>query len=346
MNAEHPFGNRGARLVPRPPDDARLFDACGRLVKSLRISVTDRCNLRCTYCLPRAVRFGSTAELLSFDDIVRVVRAACRLGIAHVRLTGGEPLVRPDIPELVARLKRETGVREVALTTNGVLLERHVDALAKAGLDRLTVSVDSLRPERFRAITCLGSLHDVWRGIRQAAEAGLRPLKINVLVLRGMNDDEIDAWVDLTREHDLVVRLLELMPVGEGASAELAQRYVDLTAVRRRLATEFTMVPVEGLPGNGPARYWRVPGAVGVVGFITPISDGYCGSCSRFRLTATGDLRPCLAHELSVPLRAAIRAGDDARIEAGFASAAAMKPVGHAWSDGTVTQIRMSRIGG
>lgn len=337
MNGEH---------APRDIGNATLVDVCGRLVKSLRISVTDRCNLRCTYCLPRAVRFGRTDELLAFDDIVCVVRAACRLGIDHVRLTGGEPLVRPGVPELVARLKRETNIREVALTTNGVLLERHVDALAKAGLDRLTVSLDSLRPERFRAITCSSSIDGVWRGIRQAAEAGLRPLKINVLLLRGMNDDEIDAWVDLTRDHDLVVRFLELMPVGEGASAELARRYVDLTQVRRRLATEFAIVPVEGPPGNGPARYWRVPGAAGVVGFITPISDGYCASCSRFRLTATGDLRPCLAHELSVPLRDAIRARDGARIEAGFASAAALKPVGHAWSDGGVTKIRMSRIGG
>ena len=326
--------------------NATLVDTCGRLVKSLRISVTDRCNLRCTYCLPRAVRFARTEDLLSFDDLVHVVRAACRLGIGHVRLTGGEPLVRPGVPELVARLKRETGIREVALTTNGVLLERHVDALEQAGLDRLTVSVDSLRPERFRAITCLGSIDDVWRGIRRAAEAGLRPLKINVVVLRGMNDDEIDAWVDLTRDHDLVVRFLELMPVGEGASAALAQRYVDLTQVRRRLATALGIVPVEGVPGNGPARYWRVPGAVGVVGFITPISDSYCASCSRFRLTATGDLRPCLAHEWSVPLRDAIRARDDACIEAGFASAAALKPAGHAWSDGGVTKTRMSRIGG
>ncbi len=326
--------------------NAKLVDTCGRLVKSLRISITDRCNLRCTYCLPGAVRFGPPGDLLSFDDLVCMVRAACRLGIDHVRLTGGEPLVRPDVPDLVRRLKSETSIREVALTTNGILLDRHADALAAAGLDRLTVSVDSLRPERFRAITCLGSADEVWRGIRRAARAGLRPLKINVLVLRGMNDDEIDAWVDLTRDHDLVVRFLELMPVGEGASADLAQRYVDLTQVRRRLAREFAIEPVQGLPGNGPARYWRLPGAAGVLGFITPISDGFCASCSRFRLTATGELRPCLAHDLGVPLRDAIRARDLAAVEAGFARAAALKPAGHAWADGAVTQIRMSRIGG
>lgn len=338
MNAEH-----GSRLAGQPG----LVDNCGRLVRSLRISVTDRCNLRCAYCLPHGSGgFERGEELLSFDDILCVARAACRLGIDRVRLTGGEPLVRPGIPELVGRLKRETNVSEVALTTNGILLERHVEALARAGLDRLTVSVDSLQPERFRAITCFGSIDDVWRGVRVAAEAGLRPLKINVLVLRGVNDDEIDAWVDLTRDHDLVIRFLELMPVGEGGSAELAGRYVDLTEVRVRLTAQFGLVPIEGIPGNGPARYWHVPGGAGAVGFITPISDAYCDTCSRFRLTSTGDLRPCLAYDLSVPLRDAIRARDDARIEAGFAQAGALKPVGHAWRDGGVTKIRMSRIGG
>lgn len=330
-----------------PVAKAGLVDTCGRLVRSLRISVTDRCNLRCTYCLPLGIHeFGKTEDLLSFDDLVQVVRVACRLGVDHVRLTGGEPLVRPNLPELVERLKRETTVREVALTTNGVLLERNVVALAKAGLDRLTVSVDSLKPDRFRTITCFGSIDDVWRGVRSAAEAGLRPLKINVLVLRGVNEDEIDSWVELTRDHDLVIRFLELMPVGEGGSAELAQKYVDLTAVRHRLMTAFAIAPIEGVTGNGPARYWRVPGAVGVVGFITPISAGYCDTCSRFRLTATGELRPCLAHELSVPLRDAIRGRDDAAIEAAFYRASALKPAGHTWRRGGLTQIRMSRIGG
>ncbi|MEP7381124.1 MAG: GTP 3',8-cyclase MoaA [Gemmatimonadota bacterium] len=335
------------RAAPLRARASTCVDACGRLVKSLRISVTDRCNLRCVYCLPQGSGdFARAGVTLSFDDIVRVVRVACRLGIDCVRLTGGEPLVRRGIPELVARLKRETPVQEVAMTTNGVLLDRHVHALADAGLDRLTVSIDSLHADRFRAITCLGSVDDVWRGVRMAAEAGLRPLKINVLVLQGINDDEVDAWLDLTRQHDLVIRLLELMPVGEGASAELARRYVDLTQVRQRLTREFGLLPLDGIPGHGPARYWRVPGAPGVVGFITPISDGYCDTCSRFRLTATGDLRPCLAHDTSVSLGDCIRAGDEAGIEAGFLTAAALKPKGHAWRDGEVTQIRMSRIGG
>lgn len=324
-----------------------LIDTCGRVVKSLRVSVTDRCNLRCTYCLPGgSVGFERGEDLLSFDDLVCVVRAACRLGIDHVRVTGGEPLVRPGVTQLVARLKRETDVREVAMTTNGVLLERHVAALAEAGLDRLTVSIDSMQPDRFRGITAMGCLDDVWRGVRLAAEVGLRPLKINVLVLRGMNDDEVDAWVELTREHDLVVRFLELMPIGEAGGVRLARQYVDLTKLRQRITADFGVVPTRGPGGNGPARYLRIPGAAGVIGFITPMSDGYCDTCSRFRLTATGDLRPCLAHELSVPLRELARARDVAGLEAAFARAAALKPRGHAWNSGAVTQIRMSRIGG
>ncbi len=329
------------------PERRAVFDSCGRLVKSLRVSVTDRCNLRCTYCLPSgSTGFRQREELLGFDEIVRVVRCAAELGIDRVRITGGEPLVRHGVPGLIARLKRETRVAEVALTTNGVLLGRHVDALVEAGLDRLTVSADSLRPERYHSITGLDLMDDVWAGIRRAAKAGLRPLKINVLVLKGVNDDEIDTWAELTRQHDLVVRFLELMPIGEGAAGELAGRYVNLTDVRRRLEAELSIEPVPGPGGNGPARYWRLPDGAGVLGFITPLSEHYCDTCSRFRLTATGELRPCLAHELSVPLTEAIAARDDLQIKAGFLQAAALKPAGHGWNEGQVTKIRMSNIGG
>jgi cyclic pyranopterin phosphate synthase len=332
------------RVVSPGEAPAVLHDACGRLVQSLRVSVTDRCNLRCSYCLPGRVQdFDDPARLLDFDGIVRAVRVACSLGIDRVRLTGGEPLVRPRVCELVARLKRETPVREVAMTTNGVLLARHVPELVAAGLDRLTVSLDSLRAERFRSITRFGKLDDVWRGIEQAAQAGLRPLKINVLVLAGTNDDELDAWAELTRSHDLVVRLLELMPIGVAGNTG---GYVDLTRVRQRLAEEQGLRPVAGPGGNGPARYFQLPGALGTLGFITPISEHYCDGCSRFRLTARGELRPCLAHDLHVPLADAIRRGDDEAIAAGFREAAARKPRGHAWDTGAATLTRMSRLGG
>ncbi len=324
-----------------------LVDSCGRRLKSLRVSVTDRCNLRCAYCLPEGSRgFCAREETLSFDEIVRVVRVASRLGVDHIRITGGEPLLRPRVAELIGRLRAETTAREVALTTNGVLLARHAEALAAAGLDRLTVSADSLRPDRFLAITGRGRLDEVWEGIRLAAAAGLRPIKINVVVLRGMNEDEIDAWAELTRGNDLIVRFLELMPIGEGAAAGIAGRFVDLSEQRRRLESRLGIVRIEGPKGNGPARYWQIPGAKGVLGFITPLSQSYCDTCSRFRLTARGELRPCLAYEQSVPLAEAARAGDEPAIEAGLRRAAAIKPAGHAWRDGQITHTRMSGIGG
>lgn len=327
--------------------EGRLVDGFGRTLKSLRVSVTDRCNLRCTYCLPEDSKdFGHSKDYLSFDDIVRLVQASCRLGVDRVRITGGEPLLRPNVTELVARLKRETAVRDLAMTTNGILLARHANELAQAGLDRLTVSADSLSPERFEKITRWGALNDVWEGVRKAAEAGLRPVKINVVVLRGMNDDEVDSWVELTRDHDLIVRFLELMPIGEGAQPQNAERFVNLVEVRDRLKSTFGLVPADGPGGNGPARYWQVPDSKGVVGFITPMSESYCDTCSRLRITATGELRPCLAYDIGVSLREALQSGDDAAVDAGFRHAAEIKPEGHAWRSGQITQIRMSGIGG
>lgn len=225
--------------MTREPSQAAeppLVDAWGRVVKSLRVSVTDRCNFRCTYCLPNEkASFWKRSEILSFDQIVEIVACASRLGVDRIRITGGEPLLRPKLAELIARLKAETKVPDIALTTNGALLERHAESLAEAGLDRLTVSADSLRPERYRAMTRTGLLSDLWAGVRRAATLGFQPIKINVLVLEGMNDDEIDAWVRLALDHDLVVRFLELMPIGEGARKGLAERYVNLTSIRYRL---------------------------------------------------------------------------------------------------------------
>lgn len=324
-----------------------LVDRFGRTLESLRVSVTDRCNLRCSYCLPEGSNdFGPTNEYLSFDEIVRLVRTMCRLGVDRVRITGGEPLLRPGLPELIARLKQETAVRDLAMTTNGVLLSRHADELARAGLDRLTVSADSLGPERFEKITRWGRLDDVWAGVKKAAAAGLRPVKINVVVLRGMNDDEIDEWVRLTADHELSVRFLELMPIGEGAKAGNRERYVNLSDVRRRLEATLGLLPANGPRGNGPARYFQLPGGRGTVGFITPMSESYCDTCSRLRVTATGELRPCLAYDLGVSLRDALRANDEAAVEAGIRRAVEIKPEGHAWRSGQVTRIRMSGIGG
>jgi cyclic pyranopterin phosphate synthase len=265
-----------------------------------------------------------------------------------VRVTGGEPLLREDLPTLVRMIRARTGVRDISLTTNGVLLDRHAEALARAGLDRVNISLDSLEPGRFAEITRFGALDDVWRGVRAADDAGLRPIKINTLLLDGFNDDEIDAWLDLTRERDITVRFMELMPMGRDALADVGD-YLDLTALRERLERTHGLRPArpgEAHIGNGPARYWRLPGARGTVGFITPISHGYCGTCSRLRMTCTGELRACLAHDRHVGLAHAARRGDDDAIEAALRWAVGDKPFGHHWPDGQHTDTGMSELGG
>lgn len=324
-----------------------LIDGFGRRVNYLRVSVTDRCNLRCDYCMPvDGATPYITKDILSFEEIVRTVRVANRLGIDRVRITGGEPLLRRDLPELVRMLKHETDLVELAMTTNGLLLGRNADALAASGLDWVNVSLDSLRPDRFQRITHFGVLEKVWAGIRRAAAAGLHPIKINTLILEDFNTDEVDQWVALTVDHDLVVRFLELMPIGEAVRLRSLGGFANLTAIRERLVAQYGLVPSHPGRGNGPARYWKVPGARGMIGFITPVSDRYCDTCSRFRLTSDGDLRPCLAYDDHIALGAAIRHGDEAAIEAGFREAARAKPRGHHWEVGQTTSGLMWKVGG
>jgi len=325
----------------------RLQDRFGRVINYLRISVTDRCNLRCQYCMPpEGVEFQPKREILTFEEIVRAVQVANELGIDRARLTGGEPLIRKGLPRLVKMLKRETDLKELAMTTNGLLLSRYAEELAAAGLDRVNVSVDSLDPERFREITRFGDLERVWEGIERAAQAGIQPVKINTLVLQGFNDDELEGWVERTLDHPLIVRFLELMPIGEAVRLNGLGRFCDLTERREMLMERYGLVPAQPPKGNGPARYWKVPGAEGLIGFITPISDRYCDTCSRIRLTSRGDLRPCLAYDLHVRLGEAIRRGDARAIRAGFLRAAEIKPQGHRWQRGQVTHTVMSSLGG
>ncbi|GAB4572351.1 MAG: GTP 3',8-cyclase MoaA [Anaerolineae bacterium] len=324
-----------------------LFDQFGRRVNYLRISVIDRCNLRCNFCMPlHGLKFYSENALLSFDDLIFTLQTVGELGIDRVRLTGGEPLLRPNLPELIARIKAETGVRQVSMTTNALLLARHAEALVASGLDWINVSLESLDPERYHAITRFGMLETVWEGIRAVASAGLPLIKINTLIMKDINDDEFEAWIDLIRDHDLVVRFLEVMPIGEMVNLGGMARYVNLTEVRERLAVQYGLEPIALAKGNGPARYWKVPGAKGKLGFITPISDRYCDTCSRFRLTAVGDLRPCLAFDTQVSLGEAIRNRDAEAVIAGFRRAAALKPAGHHWEVGQVTATGMSNLGG
>ncbi len=324
-----------------------LRDRYGRRVNYLRISVTDRCNLRCHYCMPlHDLQFHKKDEILSFEEIVHTVQIANRLGIDRARLTGGEPLVRRDLPLLIKMLRAETALKELSLTTNGLLLERNAEALAASGLDWINVSLDSLRPDRFKRITRFGLLETVWAGLKRAAEVGLKPIKINTLILKGFNEDEIEEWLEITMSHELVVRFLELMPIGEGANLTHLGSFANLAEIRDVLVRRHSLQPAKPGRGNGPARYWRAPGAKGMIGFITPISEKYCDTCNRFRLTANGEIRPCLAYDVHVKLLDAIKAGDEEAIRAGFLEAAQMKPEGHHWEVGQETRTLMSSLGG
>ena len=332
-----------------------VIDLFGRTVDYLRISVTDRCNLRCVYCLPaRGIRRNARAELLSIAEIVHVVEAAAQLGVRRIRLTGGEPLVRPDIVGLVRALAQVPNIEDISLTTNGMLLERLAGPLAEAGLRRVNVSLDTLNPERFLRITRFGELDRVWRGIQAAQGVGLEPTKINTVVVRGVNDDELPALADLTRDRPWHVRFIELMPIGSGGEWEAGtpgrrERYVSVQEMSARLAG-LNLTPVRGTAGNGPARVYQIPGAAGFVGFISPIGEHFCATCNRLRLTADGRLRPCLFLDREVPIREALRRGED--IGPLIVRAVQAKPSGHGLTaeDSRVSWERvgsaMSQIGG
>jgi cyclic pyranopterin phosphate synthase len=326
---------------------ARLQDRFGREINYLRISVTDRCNLRCHYCMPvHGLEFHRKSEILTFEEIVHAVQVANTLGIDRARITGGEPLVRQELPKLVHMLRRETDLKELSMTTNGLLLLRYADELAAAGLDWVNVSIDSLQPDRFQQITRFGVLDQVWEGLERAAEAGLRPIKINALILKGFNDDEIEPWVKLTLDHDLTVRFLELMPIGEAIQLNGLGSFANLSEIREGLIERYGLISAKPARGNGPARYWKAPGAKGMIGFITPISDKYCDSCNRMRLTANGELRPCLAYDTHVKAGDVIKRGDANAIKAEFLRAAEIKPAGHRWEVGQTTRTVMSSLGG
>lgn len=291
-----------------------LTDRFGRPITYLRISVTDRCNLRCVYCLPEAgVQWQPRENQLSAEEIARVTEAAAQGGVKRVRLTGGEPLVRSDILGIVARIASIPGIEEVSLTTNAMLLERLAGPLAGAGLKRVNISLDTLNADKFKRITRGGSIDRLWRGIAAAEAAGLAPLKLNTVVVNGLNADELPALAHLTNENPWHVRFIELMPVGnaqnwgEGFPA-LPERYISVQEMQIRLST-FGLQPVTTPIGNGPARTFQIPGALGTIGFISPLGEHFCQNCNRLRLTADGHLRPCLLLDGEVNVRAAIRAG-------------------------------------
>ncbi len=331
------------------------LDSFGRAIEYLRISVTDRCNLRCIYCMPEeGVPGKKHTEILRYEEIARVVEAAASLGISKVRLTGGEPLARLGLAQLIRMLSCTPGIEDISLTTNGTLLAPMAEELKVAGLRRVNVSLDSLRPDRFRRITRLGELADVLDGLGAAQESGLTPIKVNMVVLRSLNEDEVVDFARLTLTEHWCVRFIELMPMGHiwGDLGEWREHgLVSMDEVRGRIEGEFgQLLPVgEGeVVSAGPARNFRIPGALGTLGFISPVSAHFCAICNRLRLTADGRLRLCLLADAEFDLRTPLRAGaSQEELIALLLEAIGAKPAGHHLAEDQIPRKRsMSRIGG
>ncbi len=310
-----------------------LIDPLGRQINYLRVSVSDRCNFRCVYCMPSdGIKWQPHEGILRYEEIYEVVRLAARLGVRVVRLTGGEPLVRAGLPALVRMLAGIPGIDDISLTTNGLLLEQKVEELVDAGLRRLNISLDTLDARRYARITRGGDFERVWRGIMAAEAAGISLIKLNMVVMKGVNDDEIADMARLTLEHPWVVRYIELMPIqnqenwGEGFPHP-AEAFLSVEDVLRMLKP-LQLQPVDGHIGQGPAIEYRLPDGAGKIGFISPLSEEmFCHRCNRLRLTADGNLRPCLMSDLEIPLRDALRRGED--IQPLIEKAVALKPASH-----------------
>lgn len=321
-----------------------LTDRFGRQVRYLRVSVTDRCNLRCVYCLPpKATCWLPREELLSVEEIAQVVAAGARGGITHVRVTGGEPLVREGIVDLAARLTGIPGLTDLSLTTNGLLLSRYAKDLACAGLRRVNVSLDTVRPDRFRQITRFGRLEQVLEGIEAALQAGLHPVKLNVVVMRGVNDDEIVQMARLACERPLHIRFIELMPIGEYFTRE---RLVTFQEILERLTAVGPLEPAAPAAGCGPARTFRWAGAMGTVGIIGAVTQAFCAGCNRLRLTASGQLRPCLDDDSAIDLKEALRPRiDPGRLAQLIRQAVAAKPEMHGMARRETGSARLCMAG-
>jgi len=311
-----------------PTGAAGLVDRYGRTISYLRISVTDRCDFRCVYCMSEDMQFLPRKEVLSFEELDAIASAFIRRGVRKIRLTGGEPLVRKDIMALVERIGGHLGhgLEELTVTTNGSQLRRHARGLAAAGVRRINVSLDTLDPERFAAITRRGRLADVLDGIEAADEAGIA-IKINMVAVRGSNDDEIEPMLRWAHARGYGLTMIEGMPLGE-VGIDRVESYLSLREVRARLAERFTLEQTLHRTG-GPARYERVAETGGLVGFITPMSHNFCESCNRVRLTATGQLFMCLGQEDMVDLRAVLREEGPDGLDAALDRAMLLKPEGH-----------------
>lgn len=324
-----------------------LVDPFGRQINYLRLSVTDRCNLRCTYCMAEEMEFLPKSSVLSLEEMQRIASAFVNLGVTKIRLTGGEPLIRQGIVELSSSISALDGLKELTLTTNAVLLEKFAQPLANAGVKRVNISIDSLKPDRFKKLTRLGELDQVLSGIEAARNAEFRAVKLNAVILSGQNDDEVIDLANFAIERDLDISYIEEMPLGNISSHKREDTQHQSLDIRKTLAEHLELTASAETTG-GPSRYFRVIGSNTKIGFISPLSDNFCSSCNRVRLTTEGRLLLCLGNEHSVDLRAPLRDGvDDAELQDIIVQAIGIKPERH-YFDPEDTQILrfMSATGG
>jgi cyclic pyranopterin phosphate synthase len=332
-------------------DNQQLIDSFNRKISYLRISLTDQCNLRCFYCTPLPLESNLPAdELLSYEELLRVISVSTGLGIKKIRLTGGEPLVRRDVGDFIRKLHDISGIEEVRITTNGILLADKAEELYAAGIRKLNISIDSLKAERFKEITGVDAFGKVFRGIELALELGFDSVKINVVAMKGKNDDEFLDFARLTLDKPLQVRFIEFMPMGDDSKWQ-QDHYVDSAAIRSSIERLGQLVPIapDGDQLKGPAKVYKLPGATGSIGFISPISDKFCSNCNRLRLTAEGCLRACLLTDVETDLKSILRnGGSDEDIIQAISDTIRRKPKGHhlVASGDRNCHGRMSRIGG
>ncbi len=326
-----------------------LIDTYHRRISYLRISLTDRCNLRCIYCMPpEGIKLLDHAEILSFEEILRIASAAARLGISRIRITGGEPLVRKGIVDLVADLIRLPGIEDVSLTTNGILLSDHAAALRGAGMRRVNISLDTLDAEKYKRITRGGDIQRVLEAVSEARRQGFAPIKINVVAMRGINDDEIEQFARLTLERPVHIRFIEFMPVGISTDWD-QNSFISSSETRDIISRVGPLEPVERCGKSGPAAMYRLDGAAGQLGFISPLSNHFCDTCNRMRLTADGKLRTCLFSDQEIDLKQLLRGSvSEQGLEQIIADAIKTKPKGHTFSEPSFKKCRrnMSSIGG
>jgi cyclic pyranopterin phosphate synthase len=324
------------------------IDRFGRNIHYLRISLTDHCNLRCIYCMPEEMTFRPNAELMQDDEILLLTRMFASLGFDKIRLTGGEPTVRANIVDIIRGITQTEGIRSVSMTTNGVLLSRLAAPLAEAGLQRVNISIDTLDPEKFKRLTRWGKMEDVWAGIQAAEAAGLTPIKLNAVVVRGYNEADVVELAQLTQDNPWQMRFIEMMPFAGATDIQLGQM---ITAEQIKTRIEESLGPMEVANQgelDGEARLFRLPGAQGDVGFISSVTNPFCASCTRARLTADGRLRLCLLREKEVDLLTPLRAGASLdELRQLILDGVWQKPWGHGLAEGIIPLNRvMSQIGG